>query len=204
MHRHHPKNALAKKIRRVGAQFAGAALLSAALAPSAAAQDVTLRFASGQDSMSGALTDFKDGRFFLDSPIGLVVIPTDGVICIGDACPDGTRLQLENARVVLTAKDGTASITGDLIEVDGNDYVVATSIGEQRVGTSLVFCEGEGCVELPELTDAERVVELTNGGITLKGLLIGFENNSFILDDEIMGEIRVSAAEFACSGVGCP
>ncbi len=202
MHKHYPTTVRHAKVRHIVAQIGGVAFLTLGLSTSAFAQDVTLRFASGQDSMSGALTDFKDNKFFLDSSIGLVVIPTDGVICIGDACPEGTRLQLENARVVLTAIDGTASITGDLIEVDGDEYVVATSIGEQRVAIDIVNCEGEGCV--PVLAPKDRLVELTNGGITLKGELLGFENDSFILDDQVMGEIRVSAAEFECSGVGCP
>jgi len=202
MHKHYPTTLRHTKVRHIVAQIGGVAFLTLGLSTSAFAQDVTLRFASGQDSMSGALTDFKDNKFFLDSSIGLVVIPTDGVICIGDACPEGTRLQLENARVVLTAIDGTASITGDLIEVDGDEYVVATSIGEQRVATDIVNCEGEGCV--PALAPEDRLVELTNGGITLKGELLGFEDESFILDDQVMGEIRVSALEFECSGVSCP
>jgi len=46
------------------------------------ADEVTLRFANGQDSISGLLTDFKEDRFFLEASIGMVVIPADGASCI--------------------------------------------------------------------------------------------------------------------------
>lgn len=111
--------------------------------------NITLRFANGQDSISGRLSEYKEGRFYLDASIGMVAIPGDGVVCIGAVCPEGTALEIENARVVLTAKDGTASLAGDLIEVAGGDYVLATIMGEQRVAVKLVRCEGEGCALVP-------------------------------------------------------
>lgn len=181
--------------------------VSLALPTLAVAQDegtVSLRFANGQDSISGALVDFKDNRFFLESSVGLVAIPTDGVICVGEACPEGTKLEIDNAAVVLTSKDGTVTISGDLIEIDNNEYVLATVVGEQRIAADLVNCAGQGCLPVGSAVGTDKTVELTAGETTLKGQLIRFENNSFVLDHAEMGVVRVSASKFGCAGPGCP
>jgi len=183
------------------------ATFSLCLAPLAAtAAEVTLRFANGQDSISGELQAYEDGRFRIDSTIGMIVIPDDGVTCIGDACPEGTKLVLENARVVLASKDGSVTFEGDLIEATASDYVIATSIGEQRIPIDLVTCEGEGCVAISvaDIGPLSGDVTLSNKAITLEGELLGFEDGSYILQEPTLGEVRVSADDFECAGAGCP
>ncbi len=207
MQSRHAINALASSSKRTRARLA-ASVLTLLVAPSLAfgqdVNDVTLRFANGQDSISGTLTDFRDGKFFLDATIGLVAIPVDGVSCIGNACPEETRLEIENAGVVLTSKDGSASISGDLIEIVDGEYLLATAFGEQRIAVDRVDCKGEGCIAVPESPPADPSVELTNGEVTLQGNLLGFDDGIFILDDRVMGEIRVRASEFECRGAACP
>ena len=182
------------------------AALSAVTAHAQQLGEVTLRFADGQDSISGALINFEDNRFTIDSNIGLIVIPADGVACIGDACPPGTQLQTENKTVELSSKDGSVTFVGDVIEVTDSHYVIATSIGEQRVPIDLVTCKGDGCITdgtTPEIIQGGEVV-LSNEAITLSGELIGFEDGHYLLQEATMGEIRVNADAFACEGAGCP
>jgi len=197
-------NALTSNLRQIRDQFFAAMVLLLALPGIGLAQEVTLRFADGQDSISGTLTDFKDERFFIIASIGLVVIPTDGVFCVGDACPEQTRLQIESADVVLTSKDGDVFITGDLIEIDNDEYVIATALGEQRIAVGLVDCKGAGCIAVSANADVDKIVELSAGGITFRGTLVAFENDTFVLDHAVMGEVRVSASKFECQGPGCP
>ena len=181
-----------------------------ALAPQgAAAQDpntVTLRFAGDQESLSGPLIKFEDDKFLIDSKIGMVAIPASAAVCIGDACPEGTRLVLEESGVTLTSLDGTVMINGDLIEVDGDEYVLATAFGEQRIQTAMVTCEGVGCVEVTAArldADSTEVI-LSDGEVTLTGELIGTDDGFYIIDEAVMGELRVSAAKFTCVGPKCP
>ena len=196
---------IGRKIRTLSTGLSIAAALAAGAPASAQNEgDITLRFASGQDSMSGQLIKFEDNRFTLDSTIGVVVIPAEGVTCIGATCPEGTELVIEAAKVELTSKDNTVTIKGDLIEIDGTDYVIATSVGEQRVPIDLVNCEGEGCIthEAADITPGDVV--LKSDSITLTGTLTGYENGSFVLMEPKMGEIRVSAKMFTCEGESCP
>lgn len=193
----------------VRALAAGYMVAAALLPMQATAQDantVTLRFASDQQSMTGALIEFQDDKFLIDSKIGRLVIPAAGVSCVGDACPEETRLVLENSRVTLTSIDGTVTLDGDLIEVDGDEYVLATAVGEQRIKTALVVCKGEGCVDVAVEPVAEDTgdVTLTNGEITLTGELIGTDDGFYILKEVLMGEVRVSTEQFTCTGSSCP
>jgi len=93
MQTHRSINTLTSILRR--AWLVVAVIFSLLLPVTGTAQDkptVSLRFANGQDSISGPLVDFKDEKFFIEASIGLVAIPTNGVICVGEACPEGTRL----------------------------------------------------------------------------------------------------------------
>lgn len=196
--------ALLSVLQQQCSRYLVAALLVLVVPTTGIAQEVTLRFANGQDSLSGILRDFRDGKFFIDGSIGLVAIPTDGVVCVGDACPAETRLQIENADVVLTSKDGTMFITGGLIEIDNGEYVIATVIGEQRIATNLVDCKGQGCLAVSAAPSRDRTVTLTAGDVTLEGMLIRFANGTYVLDHPVLGEMTLSAGKFDCSGPGCP
>ncbi|MBX2879891.1 MAG: substrate-binding domain-containing protein [Granulosicoccus sp.] len=56
--------------------------------------------------------------------------------------------------VVLTAKDGSISLTGQLIEFKDDFYTIDTEIGQFTVESGKVMCEGVGCPELkPPVAD---------------------------------------------------
>jgi len=50
--------------------------------------------------------------------------------------------------VVLVSNDGYTRIEGDLLKLDKEFYVVATSVGQIRVPVADVRCEGVGCPDL--------------------------------------------------------
>lgn len=49
--------------------------------------------------------------------------------------------------VVLVSNDGYTRIEGDLLKLDKDMYVVATSVGQIRIPVADVRCEGTGCPE---------------------------------------------------------
>ena len=49
--------------------------------------------------------------------------------------------------VVLISNDGYTRIEGDLLRLDKNFYVIATSVGQIRIPMADVRCEGAGCPE---------------------------------------------------------
>lgn len=244
MQMYQPFDAIMRVLKhvRLGLLASGAVFLSLPTAGIAQdANDVTLRFASGQDSMIGELTKFEDNKYFVNSSIGLVVIPAQGVTCEGTACPEGTRpvtetvavepapvepapaepapvivadpvetvtppepVEIEDKQVVLKATNGSMTVTGDFIAIEDDNYVVATPFGELRIEANLVTCEGQACPDIPEPQTTDKSVSLSYAGITMTGTLLGFEDNTYILDDDVMGTIRVSAEQFVCEGPGCP
>ncbi|SFI51004.1 hypothetical protein [Jannaschia pohangensis] len=182
------------------------AVLSLAMSPVAAALepgDVTLQFANGQDTISGTLTDYKDGKFFMQASIGLVVIPTDGVTCVGDPCPESTRPAVSTL-VVLTSKDGSVSLSGQLVDVTADEYLIVTAVGDQRISRALVNCAGESCPAGSHSADQDMFVELTNGQMKLSGDLLEYDGDTFFVNDRLLGNIRVNARGVDCVGAGCP
>lgn len=170
---------------------------------------VTLQFEDGRGSLTGRLTAYRNDKWFMDTSVGQLVLDDIGITCVGEACPPGTGLDFQPGPVVLTSKDGSESIDGELIGIVEDQYVLSTAVGEQRIDVALVDCDGAACggtassavaAADPENTD----VELTNGSITLVGELLDVVDRSFILKERTMGDIRVSMAEFSCSGAACP
>lgn len=188
-------------------KFFAAALIILALPTASFSQDagkVTLHFASGQDSLSGTFKNFKDGRYFLNASIGLVAIPEDGAVCEGSACPQAAALEPENLNVVLEAPDGSLYLSGELISIENNAYVIRTVFGVQRIPTRLVACTGPACPSAAPAQPDDRIIELSNGRTTLRGELLGFDGKIYNLDEETMGNIYVNATGFECQGASCP
>jgi hypothetical protein len=163
------------------------------------ANQVTLKFDDGT-GISGELLEFTNDTFRIQAHVGLIVIPADGVFCIGAACPEGTHLQIESAAVTLISLDGTQQLSGDVIEVVNGEYVLATDFGEVRVSTDLVKCEGVGCVD----SEISKEVVLSDGSVTLEGTLLELKDGAYIIDVKALGQIRVDANQFECSGEACP
>lgn len=168
------------------------------------ANEVTLSFADGQDSLSGTLLEFRDDKYFLETSIGLVAIPSNGASCEGTNCPNTVTTEPEDTQILLEAKNGSFSFAGELLEIDGDAYVLKTSVGVQRIPDSLVNCQGTQCLAPQSDLPMSRVVELSNGKITLKGELLAFENQIYTVDDKRMGKVQVGASAFKCIGDSCP
>ncbi len=74
--------------KRMKTLFAIAALAGGLTGGAVAAQEVTLRAPDGSLSMSGKLVEFDAGIYTLQTPIGLMMLGVDQVVCEGAACPD--------------------------------------------------------------------------------------------------------------------
>lgn len=166
-----------------------------------AANTVTLKTDGGED-VTGELVEFSNNLFRIQARVGLIAIPADGVTCIGAACPEGTRLETTGPVITLTARDGSATVSGNLIEISNGQYVLATDIGEMRIDQSMVDCEGSACVETQTAPGGNVV--LTGGGATIEGILVEDLEDSFLVDVANLGVVRVRKDTFTCTGAGCP
>jgi len=165
------------------------------------ANQVTLKYDDGT-GVTGELLGFENDLFRLQASVGLVVIPSDGVSCIGAACPAGTQLQVAEAPVTLTAIDGSFRLSGNVIAFENDEYVVATEIGEIRVSASQATCEGAGCVKQEQPTG--RSVLLVHESTEIEGELIELKDGAYIVEVEELGTVRISASIFECFGDACP
>lgn len=57
--------------------------------------------------------------------------------------------------VVLISNDGYTRIEGDLLKLDNDMYVVATSVGQIKIPVADVRCEGTGCPGQPPAPAAQ-------------------------------------------------
>lgn len=112
---------------------------------------------------------------------------------------DCNQIPNHRPRSVLTSKDGTTSITGDLIAIEDEIYVLEISAGLQRFPVSLVDCEGPGCIPQPD-----RTVELVGQNLSIVGEQLSFENNVHFIQEPVIGEIGLNASLFECRGAACP
>ncbi|WP_159086893.1 hypothetical protein [Loktanella sp. Alg231-35] len=183
-------------------------LLSALLActgPSLAqtADTVTFRL-DGGEGITGEMIEYDDNVARLETSVGLIAVPLEGASCIGLACPESIRIVPTLPPLVLTALDGTISLSGNLLQITDDQYVIATDFGEFRVDIDRVSCEGEGCPEDASQPQLGGEVVLTNGAATIEGRLVGLEDKAFIVDVAAMGIIKVSTDLFTCTGDSCP
>ena len=185
-----------------------AALIAAALsAGGAQAQQpgpVTLVFDNGLDgeNLTGTLRDYDGARFMLDTSIGPVAIPAEGVSCIGAACPEGTVLELDSPVLRLTSLDGTSTVSGKLMAFQDGAYLLATDVGEIAIAADKVTCEGAGCVATAASFGGPAT--LHGGGMSIEGTLVAVEDDIWVLDVVGFGELRVPVADYTCEGPGCP
>ncbi len=176
--------------------------LSGSLASAQPANTVTIKYDDG-DGITGELLEASDVSLRLDTIMGAVTIPFDGISCIGAACPDSIRFKEVEAPVVLTALDGSAQMAGNLIGIEDNQYVVASEIGEIRIDMEKAICEGAGCPDQPGAIAFGGAVVLVHGTTNVEGTLIGLEEDAYLIDTEFLGKVRVTR-EAICKGEGCP
>lgn len=79
--------------------------------------------------------------------------------CVGSSVVFGPIAKAEP--VVLVSNDGYTRIEGDLLKLDKDFYVVATSVGQIRIPVADVRCEGAGCPDLSPAPAAPSQTELS-------------------------------------------
>lgn len=167
------------------------------------ANTVTIRFGDG-DGITGEVVEFTDLNIELMTTVGAVTIPLAGATCTGAACPDAARQTIEDLPVVvLSARDGSAQLIGNLLEIIDDQYVLATEAGELRLNVSDVNCAGEACLDQQVAFAFGGPVVLLSGATTIEGTLTGLDEDGYFVEVDVLGALRVSR-EFACSGDGCP
>ena len=166
------------------------------------ADTVTIKFDDG-DGITGELIEATNTDIRLNTLMGAVTIPIDGVTCIGAVCPEAIRFKTDEAPISLTANDGTVRIVGNFLKIVDGQYVLATEVGELRLSTVGVACEGEACPEIEVEVEFGGAVVLVNGTTEIKGILTGIEDDAYLVDVDGLGVMRVSST-FTCTGDGCP
>ena len=78
-------------------------------------------------------------------------------------------------QVTLVSYDGAVTLTGELLEFDGEKYRVDTTIGEISIDALQVSCEGPGCPD-PSLLSSEFELRgsRTVGGALMPAIVTGY------------------------------
>ncbi|MBL4805824.1 MAG: substrate-binding domain-containing protein [Rhodobacteraceae bacterium] len=74
--------------------------------------------------------------------------------------------------VTLNSRDGTLTLTGQLKDFDGENYLIVTAVGEISISIDLVICSGDGCPNLVASVDAFTLAGSNVIGATLLPTLI--------------------------------
>jgi len=118
---------------------------------------VLLQSDDGSVSISGILVNADVEFFTINGQLGVMQVPRNGVECIGQACPSlevAAPTVLENRAVSLNSKDDETRISGDLVNVEGDFYVLRNALGEFRIAIDNVTCVGQAC-PVTEVFDTE-------------------------------------------------
>ncbi|MEP1768773.1 MAG: substrate-binding domain-containing protein [Sulfitobacter sp.] len=126
------------------------AYLLAFAAPAFAQSENTVLLQSndGSVSITGALVETDAEFFTINGQLGVMKVPRTGVECIGQACPSlevAAPVVVENRAVSLHSKDDETRINGDLINVEGDFYILRNALGEFRIAVDNVTCVGNAC-----------------------------------------------------------
>ncbi len=192
---------------------AGMTAYSSTTATAQSDSDVRLLFGDGND-ISGELLFYGGGNYTISTLVGTIVVPEEGVSCVGAACPAGTQPVEKDRTLVLTSLDGSVTVSGTLVEIENDQYVLETDAGIIRVNLGDVDCSGAFCAGTEIAADPEPAAEepaesinnivLTSldGASTLTGSLLGVEDEQYVIATDA-GELRISARSVTCEGEGC-
>lgn len=87
--------------------------------------------------------------------------------------------------VTLTSTDGSMSLDGELLGVEDGNYVIRTTLGDLRVATSSMICEGEGCPNLETVSADVSIVGSEAIGRGMMPLMMSGFASSLAADAEI-------------------
>lgn len=126
----------------------GVGALLASVAPLAvAAQSVTLKTDDGTINITGDLLEFAEGQYRVQTAMGEMHLRADAVTCEGPGCPSEITYVFGET-VTLTTADQTVRVSGTLLDVVDNEYVLEVrGLGEVRLDVGLTECSGPGCPE---------------------------------------------------------
>lgn len=132
---------------RLRAGVAGAVMLALAPVTVAHAQQVvTLQSENDSVSISGELLEFDAETYTIKGTLGVITVPRDGVICSGDGCPSlEAEVVSPSLEVVLSSIADETRITGELVTVEPEHYVIRTALGDFRIAIANVECQGQAC-----------------------------------------------------------
>ena len=142
-----PSSPLGLKTRLVPWTFCA---LMFAMTPQANAQGqqtVTLESENKSVSITGELVEFDDETFTIRGTLGVITVPRNGVLCTGGGCPSNEpEVVAAPAReVVLASIDDETRITGELVDVEAEHYVIRNALGDFRIAIANVECLGQAC-----------------------------------------------------------
>lgn len=74
--------------------------------------------------------------------------------------------------VKLTSTDGTMSLSGQLMGIESDNYIIRTALGDLRVATATMICEGDACPTFEDVTADITIVGSEAIGIGMMPLLM--------------------------------
>lgn len=87
--------------------------------------------------------------------------------------------------VTLTSTDGTMSLTGELMGVDNDNYVIRTALGDLRVATSSMICDGDACPSFEDVSADVAIVGSQAIGLGMMPLMMSGFAASLDADAEV-------------------
>ena len=158
---------------------------------------VTLRSLDQNFEASGELVSADKDFYVLRTIVGDMNVPRSEVECLGDACP------VESTQVTLLSDDGS-TFTGELLNYDGSNYILRTTIGILTIRSEFVQCEGDACPAGTQLAEVSREVVLRSAdGTFFTGTLQDFDGTSYILQTSV-GLLTIRSEFVQCEGDACP
>jgi phosphate transport system substrate-binding protein len=87
--------------------------------------------------------------------------------------------------VTLTSTDGTMTLSGELMGVESDNYIIRTALGDLRVATSTMICEGAACPSFDNVSADIKIEGSEADGLGMMPLLMSGFAASLDADAEI-------------------
>jgi phosphate transport system substrate-binding protein len=89
------------------------------------------------------------------------------------------------AEVTLRSTDGTINLTGEFIELSDDTYIIGTALGQLRIASSSVICDGDACPSFDDVSADVAIVGSEAIGLGMMPLLMNGFAASLDADAEI-------------------
>ncbi len=175
------------------------------LSSAANAQDNTVVLKSFDQNfeVTGELLGFDDEFFNVRTAIGDLNVGREFVECSGAACPGAAEAPAEDDGIItLAAGDGT-EFTGTLLNFDGVNYTLQTSIGVLTIRGEFVECSGAACPGNSGEAQNNSVKLVSGDGTAFEGELVDFDGTNYLLQTTL-GLLTIRGEFVQCEGEACP